>query len=941
MGVVYRARDGRLDRYVAIKLLPPDKMNDPGRRRRFVQEAKAASALNHPNIVTVHEIDSSNGADFIVMELVDGAPLDRLIPKSGLPLAQTLSYAVQISHALAAAHRAGIIHRDIKPGNIMVTPAGHVKVLDFGLAKLAERTGPEEATATLEARTEPGVIAGTLAYASPEQIEAKPLDARSDIFSFGDVLYEMLTGRRPFQGDSQLSIMASILRDTPPPAITLRPDVPTEVARILRRCLEKDKETRYPTAVELHAELAAAEARSSAPPAGFTTLLRRPVLAVAAAAILIVVAATVTWFAWKTSRARWARNVALPAADRMAQKIHMHGAWGMLRQAGRYIPDDPQVRQLRDAVTIFASIRTTPPGAEVFVRDYGDAGDEWESVGRAPLEGVRIPFGYLRWKVVKPGFDTLESVGYHHTGQVLNFRMEPQGSAPTGMVRVPAGPYALRGSPPVDLPEYWIDKYEVTNRQFKQFMDQGGYRRPEYWKQPFVGNGMRLSWDQAMHKFLDATGRPGPSTWELGAYPEGQADFPVSGVSWFEAAAYAEFAGRALPAVQAWFNAAGAGIFSDILQFSNFDRKGPARVGSYQGIGPYGTYDMAGNVKEWCWNQVGQKRYILGGAWSEPNYMFMDQDARSPFDRSATNGFRCVRYSTDLPAALTGPVEHVFRDYNKEKPVSDQVFETIRSIYSYDKTPLEARVESNDDSHPVWKKEKITFTAAYGEERMAAYLFLPKNTAPPYQTLVYHPGSDAAQNRSSDKLGVSLIFFEFLMRSGRAVLFPIYKGSYERRVDSGGILAERDVAIQGVKDAARSVDYLETRGDIDHARIAFYGLSWGANRGSRICATEDRFKTCVLLGGGLAAIPQPPEVDGVNFAPRAHAPLLMLNGRYDFDQSSEEQARPLFRLWGAPDKDKRMVIFEAGHLPANLQDLIREILDWLDRYLGPVAIAGP
>jgi formylglycine-generating enzyme required for sulfatase activity len=129
------------------------------------------------------------------------------------------------------------------------------------------------------------------------------------------------------------------------------------------------------------------------------------------------------------------------------------------------------------------------------------------------------------------------------------------------MVRVPAGRYALRGSPPVDLPEYWIDKYEVTNHQFKQFMDQGGYRRPEYWKQPFVENGIRLSWDQAMHKFLDATGRPGPSTWELGAYPEGEADFPVSGVSWFEAAAYAEFAGRALPAVQAWFNAAGTVFF--------------------------------------------------------------------------------------------------------------------------------------------------------------------------------------------------------------------------------------------------------------------------------------------------------------------------------------------------------------------------------------------
>lgn len=154
-------------------------------------------------------------------------------------------------------------------------------------------------------------------------------------------------------------------------------------------------------------------------------------------------------------------------------------------------------------------------------------------------------------------------------------------------------------------------------------------------------------------------------------------------------------------------------------------------------------------------------------------------------------------------------------------------------------------------------------------------------------------------------------------------------------VDEGPIAA-RELAIQGIKDAARSVDYLVTRPDIDPERIAFYGLSWGANRGSRVCAIESRFMTCILLGGGLSAIPLPPEVDPLTFVPRAHAPLLMLNGRYDFDQSSEKQARPLLRFWGAPDKDKRMVVFEAGHLPANLQEVIREILDWLDHYLGPV-----
>ena len=150
----------------------------------------------------------------------------------------------------------------------------------------------------------------------------------------------------------------------------------------------------------------------------------------------------------------------------------------------------------------------------------------------------------------------------------------------------------------------------------------------------------------------------------------------------------------------------------------------------------------------------------------------------------------------------------------------------------------------------------------------------------------------------------------------------------------------RDVAIQTVKDAERSVDYLESRTDIDHTRIAFYGLSWGANRGPRVCGIESRFKTCVLLAGGFPERPLPPEVDDINFAPRARMPLLQLNGHYDFDQSTEHQAKPMFRFWGAPEKDKRLVIYDAGHIPADLREVIREILDWLDKYLGPVKTAG-
>ncbi len=250
MGVVYKARDTHLDRFVAIKVLPPAKVADPDRKRRFVQEAKAASALNHPNIITIHDIAAEAGADFIVMELVAGRALDALVGRRGLKLGETLKYTVQIADALATAHEAGIVHRDLKPSNVMVTEKGLVKVLDFGLAKLTEAVNPDQA-ATLTLKPEPGpltdegAVLGTVAYMSPEQAEAKKVDPRSDIFSFGSLLYEMVTGHRAFAGDSKMSTITAILRDDPKPLGDAADPVPRDLEKIIHRCLRKDPDRRF------------------------------------------------------------------------------------------------------------------------------------------------------------------------------------------------------------------------------------------------------------------------------------------------------------------------------------------------------------------------------------------------------------------------------------------------------------------------------------------------------------------------------------------------------------------------------------------------------------------------------------------------------------------------------------------------------------------------
>ena len=259
MGEVYLARDTRLQRTVAIKVLPAHLSSNPDLHARFEQEAKAISALQHPNICVVHDIGSQGGVDFMVMEYVAGKTLDRVVPKGGLPANVAIKYAIQIAEALSRAHAAGIVHRDLKPANIMVDESGLVKVLDFGLAKLAvpgPAMGGDGATvAVATGSTTPGMIVGTLAYMSPEQAEGKNIDARSDIFSFGAVLYEMLSGRRAFDGQSSAALLAAVMRDDPQPLSELKRDVPPEVRRVVSHCLKKDPAARYASGSELSQEL--------------------------------------------------------------------------------------------------------------------------------------------------------------------------------------------------------------------------------------------------------------------------------------------------------------------------------------------------------------------------------------------------------------------------------------------------------------------------------------------------------------------------------------------------------------------------------------------------------------------------------------------------------------------------------------------------------------
>jgi serine/threonine protein kinase/formylglycine-generating enzyme required for sulfatase activity len=1000
MAAVYLAEQERpLRRQVALKII---KLGMDTRQfvARFSAERQALAIMDHPNVARVFDAGATEtGRPYFVMELVHGIPMTEYCDRHKLGMHERLDLFISLCQAIQHAHDKGIIHRDVKPSNVLVTRQDGKavpKIIDFGVAKALHQRLTEKTLVT-----EQGQFLGTPEYMSPEQAElAGPeVDTRTDIYSLGVLLYELLTGCTPFDSKDLRSKgyvqmqriiceqepvkpstkltglggkLGDVARRRSVTADQLRKSMRGDLDWIVMKCLEKDRRRRYETAgglaLDIERYLENEPVTAAAPTRVYRTrkYVRRHRRVLGAAGVLApLLILTMTFGVWQARRAgqaendrtrlrhiRWALGTAMPEIERLLEKDQYTAAFKLTERTRPFVADDPRFQLLSARVVGAISVETTPPGARVELRDYSNSSNAWESIGPSPLKEVRVSRGFKRWRITLSEYEPAEGALLIGSEPVeFQVKLDPIGTIPAGMTRIRGRNWKAslswldsRAMPVLHLSDFLLDKYEVTNRQFKEFVQAGGYEKPEYWKYRFVRDGVEIGWPAALRMFVDQTGRPGPATWANGDFPPGHEDYPVGGVSWYEAAAYAEFAGKCLPTIYHWSRAAGDMSHVDVgfvIPLSNFGGKGPAAVGTFQGMTALGIYDMAGNVKEWCFNEAPNGcRVMTGGAWNEPEYMFRNADKYPPFFREANFGFRCMKTlagdgvwdQARSPAPYRPP-----ETLGDRKPCSDEVFEVYRKLYDYTKSDLQPAVETTEDVSIYTRRQKVSFNAAYGNERMIAYLYLPRSGTPPFQTIVYYPGDGAWHLRSISGYG-SPETYESHTRTGRAFVFPVLQGTFERMTpaDQPVRTTETERWIMRAKDFRRTLDYLETRPqEFDLGKLAFEGLSRGAMWGGILPAIETRIKVAVMFGGGLH-IDVPPEYSHVNLTPRVTIPVLLQDGKYDTVFPVQSSQEPYLALFGTAPRDKHHKIYETGHSSWLKNEVRKDEIEFLDQYLGPV-----
>ncbi len=952
MATVYLAEDLRHGRMVAVKVLHESLAHSIG-VQRFLREIEVVARLQHPHLLTLIDSGTVNELPYFVMPYLESQSLRETIAQRGkLALTDAITITREIADGLAYAHERGVVHRDIKPSNILMSD-GHAVVADFGIATAIRKSSGGRITVT-------GSSLGSPTYMSPEQAAGElDIDVRSDVYSLACVLYEMLTGQPPFDAQSMQQMLTHKLTGGYAKLRARRPELPVALEAVLHRALAPERSERFASVHEF------SQAMSAALPVA-KGLSKRTQWTLAAAALVMVAGGAAV--VQHQRRLVWAQQQ-IVEIDRLAKRGSFLAAFQLDKQVRPLLPNDSTLNALRPLFTDYLKVITVPVGARVSIRRLAGSDTSWTTVGVTPMDSLWMPkfiseVGY-RMRIERDGYETVDV----HANLFTDMRwiggglpidtmfLDRKGAPTAGMAHI-RGRRLVEGRDTVRVADYHIGKREVSNREYARFVAAGGYEEREYWTEPMVRDGKALTWEQGIAELRDKTGKPGPSTWNNGTFPPGQDDFPVGGVSWFEAAAYARFTGMQLPTSQHWRNAAFRGAREAGWMYtptSNLNGTG-ARLTGLGMMSVYGLYDVAGNVREWTVNPADPGRLTQGGSWEDSPFQVGHLIGRPAFDRSPLNGFR-VAYITDsasIVARLSTPILRNVnpRDFRNFVAVSDAEFAGFRRMYDYDKRPLEARLEGEGEL-PDARWQKVSFTAAYNGPRMVALLLYPKTSNGPFEPVILWGASNALTDRRlNPQDGFVELFASFVPRSGRMLVVPLYMGTYERRDSTfgrprGGVpdstTGFRDLTVTWIKDLRRTIDFLETRQDVRADRVGFYGVSWGGLVAPLALSMEPRIKAAVLYSAGYASGPNQQartEVLVANYAPRVRTPTLMLSGIYDAVFAYETSAVPFFDQLGTPSPDKKLIANDGGHaLGPDVGK--REALAWFDQYLSGRAPAPP
>ena len=644
MSRLFVAIEASLNRRVVVKLLPPEFASDVS-AARFKQEVEMAARLQHPHILPVLAAGARDGLLYYVMPFVEGESLRHRLQREGrLPVADALRILLEIADALAMAHTTGIVHRDIKPENILLE-GKHAVLADFGIARaiVQSRTGNN--------LTSTGTSMGTPGYMSPEQLAGDEIDASADVYALAVVGYEMLAGKPPFSGGSAQALLAAHLTATPVPLHELRPEVPRRVSIALARALAKSPMERFTSAATFAEAIDPAAAETGRGGVARRVNTRALLRAVVAVSIVVAVgAAIVVSRRGRVSDETAARVAVLADSGRLDEIVPL--------LAGASLDD---ARLQRSAAKFIGRVQITfaRPGTEATLtratpfKGFATRAAAWHGAGDA--KPVALVAGEYVLRVPLSVADTLVTLVTVGPGATVTRAVElpPADSASVLMRVVTAGASPAGGT----VEAFLIDRSEISNADYQRFIAAGGYRTEALWPPTMMVGGVELSRAQALSRFADRSGLPGPRLWQSGRFADGQQDHPVVGVTWYEAAAFAAWAGKALPTGAQWWRAAlgdGDAIYpwgrdgASVDVRANLDGTSTRARGTMPlGASPFGAEHMAGNAREWLADSTGgtARRMVVGGSWQDPSYMFERSHAES-FNPGFSNdaiGFRLVR----------------------------------------------------------------------------------------------------------------------------------------------------------------------------------------------------------------------------------------------------------------------------------------------------------